>query len=135
MARHSQPNNIKALKGESRPERFQPDGIDTEKLEALPEPPQWWDVKTVEFFEKKGGQMIAHRMLSILDIEYLEMYCLLYCKMVKLWCADEAPSMAMYTQLNSFAAQLGLNPISRQKFKVESGDKKGNKYAKSKPKK
>jgi|GEM_PF-4516414 phage terminase small subunit len=136
MARHPQPNNIKALKGEARPERFQPDGVETEKLMELPDPPEWWPIKTVQFYQKKGAQMIAHKMLTVLDIEYLEMYCLLYCKMNKLWQADETPSMSMYTQLNSFAAQMGLNPISREKMKAPTADKKQNKYAKKgKPKK
>ena len=132
MARHPQHDNIRRLKGDPNKDRYHADAIEVEKLTDLPEPPDWWTVNTVKFYERKGAQMIAHNMLSILDIEFLEMYCLLYCKMNKLWQADETPAMSMYTQLNSFAAQLGLNPISRQKFKVDTAVKKGNKYDKSK---
>lgn len=120
------------MKGSTHKDRYLPDGVDTEKLTELPDPPQWWDVKVVEFYQKKGGQMIAHNMLTILDVEYLGMYCLLYCKMNKLWQADETPSMSMYTQLNSFAAQMGLNPISREKMIGNKGGKKENKFLKNK---
>jgi len=135
MARHPQHDNIRKLKGDPNLDRYA-NAIDLPSVDELPEPPQWWDVQTVKLYEKKGAQLITHGMLTELDIEYLGYFCLLAVKVDKLWQAGETPSMSMYTQLNSFAAQLGLNPISRQKFKGEpKKDKSKNKYAKSKPKK
>jgi len=56
MARHPQPNNIKALKGEARPERFQPDGVETEKLMELPDPQNGGQSKRFNSTKRK-----AHR--------------------------------------------------------------------------
>lgn len=130
MARISQANVIKSLKGEKDKTRFLPEGISIDPLSELPEPPQWWKIEVVLMYEKKGAQLMAHGMLSILDIEYLGWFCLLACKIDKLWRAEETPSMAMYTQMNSLSAHLGLNPIGRQRFQAPPSAKKGNKFKK-----
>ena len=124
------PNSIRSLKGEKDKTRFLPEGISIDSLTELPEPPQWWKIDVVKMYEKKGAQLMAHGMLSILDVEYLGWYCLLGCKLNKLWQAEETPSMAMHTQLNSYAGHLGLNPIGRQKFQAPDKAKKGNKFSK-----
>ena len=130
MARIPLNNAIKALKGEKDKTRFLPEGISIHPLTELPPAPQFWRIEVVKMYEQKGAQLMAHGMLSILDIEYLGWYCLLGCKINKLWDAEETPSMSMYAQLNSFSAHLGLNPIGRQKFQAPPTGKKGNKFSK-----
>lgn len=130
MARIPEHNNIKKLKGEKDKRRFAPDAITIEPLKELPEPLGSWDIRVVEMYEKKGAQLMAHGMLSILDIEYLGWYCQLGVKINRIWESQETPPMTMYTQLNSFAAHLGLSPIGRQKFRSSSEPKQGNKYEK-----
>ena len=130
MARIPQSNNLKALKGEKDKTRFLPDGIEIDLLTQLPPAPQTWDIKVAKFYEKKGSQLIAHGMLSILDIEYLGWYCQIGVKIDKLWEAGETPPMAMYSQMNSLSAHLGLNPIGRQRFIAPEKSKAGNKFKK-----
>ena len=132
MARHSQPNNIKALKGEARPERFAPDGVDVKKLSDLPEPPQWWDVRTVKFYEEKGALLLANNLLTALDVDYLFKFCWLAVKIDRICESQDTPSMSMYSQYDKFSAKLALTVVDRQKVKGDSGIKKQNKYAKSK---
>jgi len=130
MSRIPDSNQIKILKGEKDKRRFLPEGINIDLLQELPDPPQWWSIEVVQLYDKKGAQLIAHGMLSILDIEYLGWFCLLAVKIDKLWKAEETPPMAMYTQANSLSAHLGLNPIGRQKFIAPKSGKKGNKFSK-----
>ena len=128
--RKSLDREIKKLKGEKDKTRFLPEGISIDPLTELPEPEDWWEIRVVKMYEKKGAQLIAHGMLSILDIEYLGWYCLLGIKINREWEAQNTPSMAMYTQMNSLSAHLGLNPIGRQKFQGPEKSKKGNKFLK-----
>ena len=132
MARHAQPNNIKKLKGEARPERFAPDGVDVAKLSDLPDPPQWWDVRTVKFYEEKGLLLLANNLLTALDIDYLWKFCWLAVKIDRICEAQDTPSMSMYTQYDKFSAKLALTVVDRQKVKADTGIKKGNKYDKGK---
>ena len=132
MARHSQPNNIKVLKGELRPERFAPDGVDVAKLSDLPEPPQWWDFRTVQFYQEKGMLLLANNLLTALDIDYLFKFCWLAVKIDRICESQDTPSMSMYTQYDKFSAKLSLTVIDRQKVKADTGIKQGNKYDKSK---
>lgn len=135
MARHSQPNNIKALKGETRAERFAPDGVSVDLLGKLPEPPQWWDVRTVKFYQEKGALLIANGLLTALDVDYLWKFCWLAVKIDRICESGETPSMSAFTQYDKFSAKLSLTVIDRQKVKSTVDDKPNNKYAKSKPKK
>lgn len=135
MARHAQPNNIKALKGEKRPERFAPDGVSVDLLGELPDPPDWWDIRTVKFYQEKGALLLANQLLTALDIDYLFKFCWLAVKIDRICEAQDTPSMSMYTQYDKFSAKLALTVIDRQKIKSTNEAKPNNKYAKSKPKK
>ena len=129
MARIPGPNNMRALKGEKDKTRFLPDGISIDLLTELPEASQAWDIRVQKFYELKGNQLIAHGMLSILDIEYLGWFCQIGVKIDRLWEAGETPPMAMYQTMNSLSAHLGLNPIGRQKFIAPKKSGGGNKFA------
>ena len=130
MARIPEPNQLRNLKGCRDKTRFLPEGVSITLLKKLPKPKKWWPAEVVEMYETKGAQLLAHGMLSILDIEYLGWYCLLGCKMDETWRDNETPSMAMYTQINSLSAHLGLNPIGRQKFQAPEKPTEGNKFSK-----
>ena len=130
MAKIPEHNNIKRLKGEKDKRRFLPDGISIEPLTELPPPNENWDIKVVKMYESEGAKLIAHGMLSTLDLKFLGWYCLLGTKLERLWDAGETPSMSMVSQLTSMSGYLGLNPIARQKFKAPVDPKKGNKFSK-----
>jgi len=132
MARIPEPNNIRKLKGERHNDRYLPDGIATEKLDQLPDPPDWWSKETIEIYQQKGDLLIAHNMLTALDISYLQQLCLIESKLNDIWKTGDVPPSGLITQFNSFCAHCGLSFISRQKVKSPASTVKTNKYAKHK---
>ena len=133
--RTPQHDNIRALKGDPNKDRYN-NGMVIDPIDELPTGPDWWDVKHVQFYEKKAAQLMAHKMLTELDIEFLQEYVNLRLKLDKMWQLGELPPSSTLQTMRGFVSDLGLSPMSRQKFKVtDGGDKTKNKYAKSKPKK
>ncbi len=132
MAGIPQHDNIRKLKGDPNKDRYA-NGLEIDGVDVLPDPPDWFDVQHVKLYEKKGGQMMAHNMLTELDVEVLQTWVLLKVKLDKMWQLGETPGASLLNVYKSFKADLGLTPMSRQKFKNEKTQKSANKYAKSKP--
>ena len=130
MAKPPMTNQLRRIKGEKDKTRFLPEGITIIPLTELPEPPQWWKIEVVNYYEEIGNDLLAHGMLGSLDVQYLGLYCHLLNKVNRSWMNDDTPPMAMYTQLNSFAAHLGVNPVGRQKFQAPPTGKTKNKFSK-----
>lgn len=123
MGKHSTPNSIKKLHGERNLSRFNVEGVDVEKLTSIPECPQWFDIDQKAIFEEKAQWLVNLKLLTAMDVDYLEQLCLLQAKMIKLWKAGETPSMSMYTQFDKFSSKLGFTVIDRQKMPAQKEDK------------
>lgn len=133
MARIPESNNIRALKGERHKSRYLPDQIATDSLTELPEPPEWWNKEALQLYSHKGALLIAHKMLTALDISYLQQLCLIEAKLNEIWESGEIPPASLITQFNSYCAHAGLSLIARQKVKASTAPKTKNKYDREKP--
>lgn len=130
MGRKSQPNNIRNLKGDPNLGRYHPDGVEIEKIAFATEPPDWLTKQAQAKFIEKSNLLISHKLMTLMDVDSLAMFCALEIKMQKLWKADETPAMSMYTQYKSYASDFGFNVIARERIKAPTGAKKANKFAK-----
>lgn len=133
MARIPEPNNIRALKGERHKDRYLPDGIQVDTLTEIPEPPAWWAPEAAELYQHKGKLLLAHNMLTELDLNYIQQLCLIENKLNQIWQSGEVPPGVLITQFNSYCANAGLSFVSRQKVISPIQSPKANKYAKMRP--
>lgn len=133
MARIPEPNNIRALKGEQHKERYLPDAIKVAPLTEIPKPPAWWSPEAAELYQNKGKLLLAHNMLTELDLNYIQQLCLIENKLNEIWKSGEIPPGVLITQYNSYCAHLGLSTISRQKFNQSHAVSRSNKYYKQRP--
>ena len=129
MARIPEPNNIRSLKGERHKDRYLPDAIKVEPLTEIPKPPAWWSPDAAELYQHKGKLLLAHKMLTELDLSYIQQLCLIENKLNEIWQSGEVPPGVLITQFNSYCAFAGLSFVSRQKVKAPIGIKKINKYS------
>jgi len=125
MARIPEPNNIRSLKGERHKDRYLPDSVQVKTLTELPEPPEWWSDETVKIYQDKGRLLLAHQMLTELDISYVQQLCLIESKLNEIWKSGDIPQGILITQFNSYCAYAGLSLISRQKIKASAARKEG----------
>ena len=123
MARISTPNNIKILNGEKNKERFNPDGLDIEKLNSIPEPPMRINPRATEFYNRYCTFLIANELLTNLDLMQICHLSSVDAYVESCFEEGDAPSAAYIALTKSISADFGLNVISREKIPVKKEDK------------
>ena len=123
MARISTPNNIKILNGERNKERFNPDGLDIEKLSSIPEPPMRINERATEFYNRYCTFLIANELLTNLDLMQICHLSSIDAYIETCFENDEMPAAAYLGLTKSISADFGLNVISREKIPARKEDK------------
>lgn len=108
------------MKDERHKDRYLPDGIPVDTFTEIPKPPAWWPSEAVELYQHKCQLLLAHNMLTELDLSYIQQLCLIENKLNEIWKSGVVPPGVLITQFNSFCAFSGLSFVSRQKINVNT---------------
>lgn len=130
MARGRKPTPpaLKVLAGTNRPCRDRPDAPEYDLVDEFPEPPQHLNADGAEMWSKLGRQLVAARVLQVVDLYALEQLCHAWQCFRKKAKADMESTAAETTALKSLFSEFGMSPASRSKV-TSSGDKpKANKF-------
>lgn len=139
------PNALKQLRGTDQPVRMRDEG-NFERLTEVSPPKVLTTRRAKQIFKTKADQLIAHGVLTPLDLEGLTMYA--YCADVAFTCMEELkqglfkplkdekgriykfvenPHLPllnkMIDQCNRLGADFGFTPISRSKVKTAPDDR------------
>lgn len=129
MPRKKDPDNVKQLRATERPDRMNPDAVDFESVEQKPDAPSYLDVRAKGYWDRIVPILISKRVLSVADLEALEVMCSLYGKVRQMVEAGVDISSALVTQLRLYQAEFGLTPVSRTKIAQGSDKPKNNPFA------
>lgn len=122
------PDNVKALRGTDKPcKEFGP-SLDFEAVEDLPAAPQYLDVRAKAYWDRITPVLFEKRVLSVADLEALEVLCILYGKVRQAVEAGVDVNAATVTQLRLYQTEFGMTPVSRQKIRAGDDGSKGNKF-------
>lgn len=122
-------NNVRKMKGEKNKERFRIEAS-IDGLTEIPEAPDFLTARGVKKFNELCGYLIAHNVLTTLDLDQLAFVVDLYIQITGLRANSMPVPMNMYTTWKSLASDLYLNPMARQKMMGGAEPKKTNKFEK-----
>ncbi|GLK88309.1 hypothetical protein GCM10017655_13710 [Pseudomonas turukhanskensis] len=129
MGRKATPPALKVLAGTSRPDREVPDVPEFDLIDDFPSPPQHLNVDGAEMWNNLGPQLVAARVLQVVDLYSLEQLCFAWQCFRKKAKADMEATAAELTALKALFSEFGMTPASRRK--VSSGGDKAptNKFS------
>jgi len=122
------PDNVKKLRGTDQPCRMSGETLDFESIEDVPEAPTSLNVQGRDYWERIVPILIKKRVLTIADLESLEILCVLYGKVMQAVSAGVDVNASSVTQLRLYQTEFGLTPASRAKIKAGDDGGKGNKF-------
>lgn len=127
------PPGLKVVRGTDRPDREAADAPEFDLIEEFPKPPQHLNPDGVEMWWNIGRQLVAARVLQVVDLYALEHLCATWQMIRKKIKAEMEVTAAENTALKSLFSEFGMTPASRKK--VASGDAKpkGNKFKNAGP--
>lgn len=130
MARGRKPTapNLKVLAGTDRPDREVPDAPDYDLVEDFPDPPQYLNADGAEMWSNMGRQLVAARVLQVVDLFSLEQLCFQWQCFRRKAKAEMEPTAAETNALKALFSEFGMTPASRAKVSAGSEKPKGNKF-------
>lgn len=130
MARGRKPTapNLKVLAGTDRPDREVPDSPDYDLVEDFPDPPQYLNADGAEMWNNMGRQLVAARVLQVVDLFSLEQLCFQWQCFRRKAKAEMEPTAAETTALKALFSEFGMTPASRAKVSAGQEKSKGNKF-------
>ena len=129
MPRKKDPDNVKQMRGTARPSRLHGEWVEFEAVEDAPEPPQYLPVQAANYWRRLVPILLSKRVLSIADLESLEVLCVLYGRVRQMTEAGIDIQASLVTQLRLYQSEFGLTPVSRQKVGSGGEKPKGNAFA------
>jgi phage terminase small subunit len=129
MGRKPTAPHLKVLAGTDRPDREMPDAPEFDLVQEFPEPPQHLNPDGAEMWRTLGPQLVAARVLQIVDLYSLEQLCFAWQRFRQKAKAGLDLTAAEDTALKALFSEFGMTPASRRKV-ASGGDKpKGNAFA------
>lgn len=122
------PDNVKSIRGTKQPCRTVGETVEFDLVDAIPPAPEYLDVIAATFWRRIVPVLVDKRLLTLADLESLEVMCALYGKVRKCIEANVDINAATVTQLRLYQTEFGLTPASRTKMKAADNGKKGNKF-------
>lgn len=123
------PAQLKAVAGTVRPDR-EHHALEVQGFTEAPPPPDYlMSGMSVHFWNARAASMVAVGTLTELDLPFLANFVDLEAKLFQMKRAGEFPPQAMFSNYRLMAADLGLNPMSRQRFKPTEKTGTKNKFA------
>ena len=123
------PPGAKVITGTFRKDRVNENAVDFEIVEEFPHPPQHLNLDGVEMWEKLGPQLVASRVLQVVDLYALEQLCCSWQRFRAKMKAGMEPTAAEDNAMKSLFAEFGMTPASRAKVTSSSDKKPANKFA------
>jgi phage terminase small subunit len=123
------PENVKQLRGTAQPCRSIGETLDFEPVEEIPPAPISLGVHGKAYWDRIVPLLLAKRVLTVVDLESLEIMCMMYHKVLKASFAETDLNAASVTQLRLYQTEFGLTPASRAKLKAGDDGPKGNKFS------
>lgn len=114
---------LKVLSGTSRPDREVPDAPEFDLIDDFPSAPQHLNADGAEMWNTLGPQLVAAKVLQVVDLYSLEQLCFAWQQFRKKAKADMESTAAENTALKALFSEFGMTPASRRKV-ASGGDKK-----------
>ena len=128
------PSGFKVLAGTNRPDRVSVDAPEFDLVEDFPPAPQHLNADGMEMWRNLGRQLVAAKVLQVVDLYSLEQLCHAWQCFRKKAKADMDSTAAETTALKSLFSEFGMTPASRNKVAASNDKPKGNKFADGGPK-
>ena len=123
-------NKFKVLSGTARSDRDAPDGPEFETVADFPDPPQHLNVDGVLMWNTLGKQLVACKVLQVVDFYALEQLAYAWQQFRKKAKADMEVTASETNALKGLFDAFGLNPAARRKVAGSvTQDPKKNKFA------
>ena len=118
--RRKNPDAVKRLRGTDQPCRLSEECIEFDAVDVAnpPDPPDWLNTWAAEYWERIVPPLIEQGVLSVADLEALEILCTLYGRVREYALAGTDVSAAVLSQLRLYQSEFGLTPASKQRVKV-----------------
>lgn len=120
---------LKVLAGTTRPDREVTDAPEFDLIDDFPAAPQHLNVDGSEMWKSLGHQLVAARVLQVVDLYSLEQLCFAWQCFRKKAKADMESTAAETTALKALFSEFGMTPASRRKVSSGSEKPKGNAFA------
>lgn len=124
-------DNVKSLRGTSKPSRTTGPTLDFDAVSDVPEAPEVLPIEAKQYWDRIVPILLSKRVLSIADLEALEVMCALYGRVKKYVMLGADINAATVTQLRMYQTEFGLTPASRNKIAAGEDVPEGNKFGKN----
>src|SRR4051812_44683921 len=119
---------LKVIAGTIRPDRGNSDAPQFEAVDAFPEAPQHLNADGASMWTRLGPQLVAARILQVVDLYPLEQLCYAWQRFRKKAKADMDITAAEDSALKGLFSEFGMTPAARRRV-CSSGEKeKGNRF-------
>lgn len=129
MARKPTAPHLKVLAGTDRPDREMPDAPEFDLIDDFPEAPQHLNPDGAEMWATLGPQLVAARVLQVVDLYSLEQLCFAWQRFRQKAKAGMELTAAEDTALKALFSEFGMTPASRRKVASGGERPKGNAFA------
>ena len=122
------PVNLKVIAGTARPDRDQVQGPEFDLVEDFPHAPQHLNPDGASMWDELGRQLVAAKVLQIVDLYSLEQLCFAWQRFRQKAKAGMEMTAAEDTSLKSLFSEFGITPASRRKVPAGSNEKARNRF-------
>lgn len=129
MARKPTAPHLKVLAGTDRPDREMPDAPEFDLIDDFPGAPQHLNPDGAEMWGTLGPQLVAARVLQVVDLYSLEQLCFAWQRFRQKAKAGMELTAAEDTSLKALFSEFGMTPASRRKVASGGERPKGNAFA------
>lgn len=129
MGRKATPPHLKVLAGTDRPDREVPDAPEFDLVEEFPPAPQHLNVDGAAMWSDLGPQLVAAKVLQVVDLYALQQLCYAWQRAVAKQKAGMDITAAEDMALKALWSEFGMTPASRRKVSAGGDKKPGNKFA------
>jgi len=118
----------KIKRGYARPSTMSGETLEFEEITEVPPAPQYMEIRAKQYWDRIVPILLGKRVLTIADLESLEVACVMYGKIRQ--CAEAGMDInaAQVTQFRLFQTEFGLTPASRAKIKAGDDSKGKNPF-------
>lgn len=124
--------HLKVLAGTNRPDREVKDAPQFDPVDEFPEPPQHLSSDGAEMWNKLGRQLMAARVLQVVDLYPLEQLCFMWQCFRRKAKANMEPTAAESNAMKAIFSEFGMTPASRSKVTSKADGKGASKFSKFK---
>lgn len=122
---------LKVIAGTARPDREAPEAPEFDLVEDFPAAPQHLDVDGASMWNDLGRQLVAAKVLQVVDLYALQQLCYAWQRAVKKQKAGMDITAAEDMALKALWSEFGMTPASRRKVAAGGeGKKPGNPFSK-----